>query len=417
MSFWLLIPSLLLIYLSGFIESGVATGWTLEYGVFKILLDAGNSWNSNCAIIYNIFIILFQFIDTTIDLIIYLIIYNYRVVEENLLYAKINYSPRQSAWDTLNNNINYNINQSMSHQRLNVRDKVIDTNKFNNWLVGFIDGDGTFNIYIDTKNNKIAFTFKLAQSIYNMRVLYYIKKKLNSGKIYIEKRKSGDMAYFLIRDRESIKNIILPIFDQIPLLTSKYYDYTIFKEALNIADNNFLSKIEKIQQIEKIKNNIILDNYVSPGLFSILEGLNKIDKSWLVGFTEAEGSFMINKNGDNFNLEFGITQKKDSNLLLEIGKLFDFKGKMIYYNKINNCYQLTSKNKNSMKLVIDYFRKTMKGMKALEYRIWSKAYYYTFLDKEKKLINLQHCKNILTKLRNKEKNLNYCKIKFKTKIN
>lgn len=42
-SFWLLVPSLLLIYLSGFIESGVATGWTVYTPLSSLIGHNNNS--------------------------------------------------------------------------------------------------------------------------------------------------------------------------------------------------------------------------------------------------------------------------------------------------------------------------------------------------------------------------------------
>ena len=61
---------------------------------------------------------------------------------------------------------------------------------FNQWLVGFTDGDGTFSIVppacAPSQNNKWSLTFKIGQSAYNLRVLHFIKKQLGVGSIYVE---------------------------------------------------------------------------------------------------------------------------------------------------------------------------------------------------------------------------------------
>lgn len=405
-SFWLMVPSLLLIYLSGFIESGAAAGWTVNgLAVFKILLDAGTSWKNNCAmiieisLIYNIFIYI-----TIINLIIYYYI-DYKVIEEYLSYAKINYSARQSAWVIKLQNL-------IIHQRLNVENMKLKNNYnrvpnilFENldkayfWLVGFTDGDGCFNIYINEKNKKVSLTFKLDQSIYNIRILYKIKKLLGYGKI----KKYKNMRSLVIRDKIVLENLIIPIFDKYPLLTSKHYDYMLFKEALNIWNNNLLTQTEKIDQLIIIKNKKISSDYISPALLNVTNGLNEINKYWLVGFIEAEGSFMIVKDKKTYSLEFGITQKKDPKLLFEIGKILKCKGKILYFNKANQCYNIKTRRKESIKFIINYFLNLMKGMKSLEFKIWSRTYYYTFLENEKRNLKMQHCKLILTKLRKKVK--------------
>lgn len=48
-------------------------------------------------------------------------------------------------------------------------------------------------------------------------------------------------------------------------------------------------------------------------------------------------------------------------------------------------YSCLTTNRKSVNLVIDYFFQTMKGMKSLEYRIWSRSYrkMYTFDDLQK----------------------------------
>jgi LAGLIDADG DNA endonuclease family protein len=90
------------------------------------------------------------------------------------------------------------------------------------------------------KVNKIN-EFKISQSTYNLRVLYYVKKMLGVGQVSI----SGNMAEYRIRDLQSILQHIIPIFDKYPLLTSKYFNYDLFKQAALIFSNPLLSKGKK----------------------------------------------------------------------------------------------------------------------------------------------------------------------------
>jgi hypothetical protein len=72
------------------------------------------------------------------------------------------------------------------------------------------------------------------------------------------------MANFLIRDLSTINNIIIPIFDRYPLLTSKYLNYQKFKTAASILSNNAYSKLEKDKLLMELKNTSIPLNYISP---------------------------------------------------------------------------------------------------------------------------------------------------------
>ena len=60
-----------------------------------------------------------------------------------------------------------------------------NSTSFYNWLVGFADGDGTF-YFAQTKKNVWSFSFQIAQSSYNLRVLYFIKSGPKFGLIKVD---------------------------------------------------------------------------------------------------------------------------------------------------------------------------------------------------------------------------------------
>ena len=65
--------------------------------------------------------------------------------------------------------------------------------------------------------------------------------------------KDNNKGQFFIRDRKHIENIILPIFDKYPLLTSKYFDYSRFKKALAILNNDSISREQKDKDLLILK--------------------------------------------------------------------------------------------------------------------------------------------------------------------
>ena len=283
-----------------------------------------------------------------------------------------------------------------NHQRLNVEhpkdiklihdhSKSINKNllysnkeNFYQWLVGFTDGDGSFTIYgqkLKTGQYKWSLFFKITQSSYNLRILYFIKKELGYGSVQLENGKS--MADFRIRDKNIINKVIFPIFDKYPLLTSKYFNYLKFKKAYEILTNLELTKEVRDQLLLKLKDEKLPLNYLSPIWQQINYVVRDTDdakiimsKFWLIGFTEAEGSFYIVKK-DNRRLvhAFEITQKLDIIVLESIAHIL---GVSVKNKKIYNTVVTT--NSRAIYNIIVYFRNTMKGMKALEYRIWSQSY-------------------------------------------
>ena len=291
---------------------------------------------------------------------------------------------RQSAWFSFNkwmNNYQWLEIKQFKIVRFMCNDsKLLNKNKddFYKWFVGFTDGDGSFSICrqkIKEGKWKWSLFFKIAQSNYNMRALYYIKKELGCGSVIMELKTNN--ADFRIRDKNLISKVIFPIFDKFPLLTSKYFDYIKFKKAYFIMTDLKLSKEEKDNLLLRLKEEKKPYNYISPIWKKInyeIKNTNDaniiMNKEWLVGFTEAEGSFyLVKKSSCRLVHGFEITQKLDVIVLKSIAVIL---GISVKNKKKYNTVVTT--NSRAISNIINYYKNTMKGMKALEYRIWAKSY-------------------------------------------
>lgn len=278
-----------------------------------------------------------------------------------------------------------------AHQRLNKEhpntslqiydhSKSVNKSKFNEnidnfhqWLVGFTDGDGSFTIY-RAKEGKWILFFKIGQSSYNLRVLNFIKKKLGVGSVNLQSNSNGD---FRIRDRKSIGSVIIPIFDKYPLLTSKYYEYQKFRKAYHILNNPNLSTKEKDNLLLDLKSQTVSEGYISPGWEKVNYMVNNtyeaklvISKYWLVGFTEAEGSFyLVTKESTRIVHAWELTQKLDLIVLQAIAHILG-----IGLSKKKTYNSVVTTNSRAIANIIEYFSNTMKGIKAVEYRIWARSF-------------------------------------------
>lgn len=350
-SFWILIPATVLLVASVFVEQGAGTGWTLNvgnmvsevsnysiFGMTKISLDAGNSSTRR-----------------------------YLLVGIITFTAVIMVSTRgQSAWAKVSNSI------SPSETTRETLSK--DKTWFEQWLVGIVDGDGSFTF--TGTNGKWTLEFKVAQSSYNLRLLYYIKTIMGVGIVYVPK--NGRTARYRLRNVEHILLYLIPIFDKYPLLTTKYYNYDLFKKAaLILSDKNLRAK-EKDAKLNRLKKSTSIPNdYISPRwkiikntVSSRKEASLVMSKPWLVGFTEAEGSFFIGKKGDNRYVHyFRITQKLDKIVLIGISYILD-----IPFNTHKTYYAVETSKSSRIINIINYYTNTMKGIKSLEFRIWARSF-------------------------------------------
>jgi len=320
-SFWLLPPSLILLLMSSLVENGAGTGWTVK------------------------------------DKLSYY---------SNVIIKKL-YLMRET--QCLNLLRKFSINNNNNNNKY--------SKEFCQWLVGFTDGDGSFSIV--KSGNSYRLHFGLAQSFYNLRVLYYIKSKLGYGSV--TKYNATKVAQLRITDRKVLNDIIFPIFDQELLLTTKYYNYLKFKEAYLILERKDLNTLEKNKLILDIKNREIPINYISPGISHLslsstyFEIKDSISIHWLIGFIEAEGNFGLFPDKERFNIEFTLVQKLDSFLLELIKRLLHIPSK-VRYSEIRNIHILNTKNSRAISNIIELFQGKLKGMKSLEFKLWCKANYY-----------------------------------------
>lgn len=90
--------------------------------------------------------------------------------------------------------------------------------------------------------------------------MHYIKHNLGVGQVSV----SGNSAEFRIRDRKTINQVIFPIFDKYPLLTSKYFNYDLFKQAAAIMNDTNLSTDDKHKLLLNLKTLEMPKDYLSP---------------------------------------------------------------------------------------------------------------------------------------------------------
>jgi len=290
--------------------------------VLKILLSAGNSPNLEFA---------YDFL--------YIIPIN---------YVKIAKTWRQSAGVR-------SISTSEASQRLHAGDLVYA------YLVGLFEGDGYFSIA--KKGKYLTYEIGIELSIRDVQLIYKIKNILGVGVVSFRKRGEIEMVSLRIRNKDHIKNLIIPIFDKYPMFSNKQYDYLWLR-------NNLDSNIVYSDDLPKYNRNTepfnTVESIINAPYFPI----------WLVGFIEAEGCFSVyklKKDSEYLVASFDISQTRGVILISAIRKYLSFTT-TIYIDKTNNS-KLKVTGVRSIENVIKFFRKApvkLMGYKKLQYLLWLK---------------------------------------------
>jgi len=291
--------------------------------VLKILLNAGKSPNLGFA--YDIFLI-----------------------PISIIYVKIAMTWRQSAGVR-------SIHTSEASQRLHAEDLRYA------YLVGLFEGDGYFTITKKGKN--LIYELGIELSIKDVQLIYKIKALLGIGVVSFRKINEIEKVTLRIRDKNHLKNFIIPIFDKYPMFSNKQYDYLRFKSAL-LSGIIYSQDLPEYTRSSEPLNSIesIMDKSYFP--------------AWLVGFIEAEGSFSVyklKKDCGYLIASFDIAQKDGDILISAIRKYLSFTT-AIYLDKTNGS-KLKVGSVRSVEKVIKFLHKApvkLMGNKRLQYLLWIK---------------------------------------------
>ena len=235
------------------------------------------------------------------------------------------------------------------------------------YLVGLIEGDGW--ISISKKGKYLTYELGLEMNIRDIQLLYKIKHTLGVGKIITRVRKGINnneihLARYNVRNKQHLREIIIPILDKYPMLTNKQYDYLRFREAL-LNNIIFFDDLPKYTRPKEPINSV--ENIVNKSYFP----------AWCIGFIEAEACFSIyqskvnNKNSDVGS--FDIAQTNSFEIIQALKKYLNISGN-IHQDK-TNCFKLKTTSVRNIDNVIKFLKNNpirLLGYKRLQYILFIK---------------------------------------------
>jgi hypothetical protein len=253
------------------------------------------------------------------------------------------------------------------------------------FFTGFMDGEGSFGIYITKDCNyksgyKVQAEFILAVHAKDRAILESMDVCLNyAGKI----SKQGDKAFrYRVSSKKGLTRLLEHL-DKYPLITNKFSDYLLFKKAVEIIQQK--KHLENIYEIVNIKASLNLG--LSESLKKVFPNVNPVaipslpspvipDENWLSGFVSGEGCFLVNIynspksiTGKGVTLIFSVSQHiRDCLLLKSFEKYLDC-GKYSYWSdKVKVGYFAVYKLSDILEKIIPFFDKyPVLGIKALDF--------------------------------------------------
>nr|UPX01507.1 LAGLIDADG endonuclease [Fusarium boothii] len=278
------------------------------------------------------------------------------------------------------NNLNYSLKPELPPH--------FTQKEFIEWFVGFTDGEGCFSIRIQNgKTVTLIFTIELHKD--DVEVLHKIANGLGVGRVLVNKNK--DSAVFSISKFEDINSVLIPLFKNFPLQTTKHLDFISFADAASIISNSknlknklSLLELEKLMDLKQsINTKRLIINEEENKL--LVEKVN-ISKWWLLGFIEGEGTFgykhlvpyfQIAQNKKNLfvlkaieaYLKKEFASNRENMEELTSTQYSEFKYNL---NKLTGVYSMTlEKVDDNFYHVIPFFESlTFLSRKSLDYEWW-----------------------------------------------
>jgi hypothetical protein len=266
--------------------------------------------------------------------------------------------------------------------------------KLDPWFVtGFVDAEGSFSITVikDPRYKagyRVEALFSISLHKKDVRILELIQAFFGgAGKINFETKRN--VVSYLIRSKKELAGILLPHFDQFPLITQKWGDYILFKEAFELISKDAHLTEEGLKQIVAIKAKLNLGlsdklKVVFPILPSVYKPLclEPVIPSpyWVAGFTSGEGCFYVKvsessstKSGSQVQLSFYITQHiRDKYLLSQLISYFEAGRLRDSYGKGWASYECSKFSDLKLKIIPFFNKYSIVGVKNKDFQDWCK---------------------------------------------
>lgn len=253
-----------------------------------------------------------------------------------------------------------------------------------NFITGFTDGEGCFTLSI-TKSNKVKSSwaikprFQINLHKKDLQILESIQSYFCAGHI----SKTGSESYQLRIDSIKDIQVIIDHFDRYPLISQKFVDYQLFKQAYVLWLNKEHLTPEGLRKIVALKatmNNGLPEGLKAafPDLIPVLrpykEEIMINNPQWLAGFVSGEGCVMVRIRNSNTSsnaiveLVFQINQHiRDAQLITCIAEYLNC-GKIYKHSKNAVVFRVSKLSDINQNIIAFFSKYHILGVKAKDFK-------------------------------------------------
>jgi LAGLIDADG endonuclease len=143
---------------------------------------------------------------------------------------------------------------------------------FEQWVVGFVDGEGCFSVPIFRQRSarigwQVQPEFTVVQAAHSVRVLEELQSYFGCGRVGVFDRADnhrGPMARWVVRARRDLTERIVPFFEANPLRTTKADEFKRFVRVLRLMDAGRHLTVDGVTEIAQIAEQM---NFRKPSRF------------------------------------------------------------------------------------------------------------------------------------------------------
>ena len=265
------------------------------------------------------------------------------------------------------------------------------------FITGLFDAESSFVVTI-LKNSRYKTGWNVQARVQikmheKDRVLIQSIQEFFGGIGYVSKLNNTSAVEFRVSTLKDLVGVILPHFDNYPLITKKHSDYLLFKEIVLLMLNKEHNTLEGIQKTVNIRAslNTGLSNDLKeafpmtiPATLNLESSIknNNLHPEWVAGFSTGESNFFIavqkskTNSGLSASLRFSIAQHSRDLLLLESFVIFFGGGYVMNYKNRSVCEFIITKIDHIVEHIIPFFDKhPILGSKHLNFLDFKSASY------------------------------------------
>jgi hypothetical protein len=125
------------------------------------------------------------------------------------------------------------------------------------WVVGFVDGEGCFSISV-VRNRvcrlgwQVQHEFSVTQGAHSVHALELLREFFGVGVLIVNRRHDNHrepLWRFSVKRRADLRDVVVPFFEEHPLITTKRADYEVFRDVLRSMEDGAHLTVGRLSRI------------------------------------------------------------------------------------------------------------------------------------------------------------------------